>query len=482
MRKLAASGLDPRAALERVRAHGGPELAERLTHLDHVRAARPRDASLDPPGEAAVDADVVFMGGGLSLLIAAELARRGVGVVVLERARAGAAHREWNASASELAPLVDAEIVSRAELETMIVARYREGVCAFHRGSPRRVTGVLDHAVDAGALLARVRDVAARRGVRLIDRASVTGLGASASRVRVGWTGAPDGSRSELVARLAVDARGASSPYATADLVCPTVGGVMRGLRFDPAIGDILVTTEDADDGRQHVWEGFPGRDGELTVYLFYYARAEDSGARGALAPLYARFFETITSYKAGDPALVRPTFGYIPGWSRLTRAPAGPSPRVVVVGDAAARHSPLTFCGFGAMLRSFRPIAAALARAIEQDRAPRAPLAPDEDVHAWTGVLARLMASGSLRGGALNALLDDAFASLEEMGNDRYAALLLDRMTARDFVAFLRRTAERRPSVYFEVMRALGPSPIARWGVSLLLGSVGRSATAGGA
>ena len=456
------------SALDVIREYGGDELAERLAHLDRVRTSRPTDEHLpEHDAEASVDTDVVFMGGGLSLLIAAELARLGVRVVVLERARAGSTHREWNASADELAPLIDGGIVADTELDEMIVARYREGVCAFHGGQPHVVRGVLDHAVDAKALLERVRAVAASRGVRFVDHATVSAIGAGPASVRVRF------GTSELVARVAVDARGASSPYATADLICPTVGGVMRGLDFDPHVGDVLVTTEHAEDGRQHIWEGFPGRPGELTVYLFYYAHANDLAGRGSLLPLYARFFRTLGSYKAGDATLVRPTFGYIPGWSRLTPAPVGPSPRVVLVGDAAARHSPLTFCGFGSMLRSFRPIAGAIAEALDRRRPPRSALFEDEELHAWTGLLARVMASEALHGASLNGLLDDAFSSLEEMGNERFAALLKDRMGARDFVAFLRRTAMKHPSVYGDVMKALGPMKMARWGVHLVRGAL---------
>lgn len=457
--------MDASRAFDIVREHGGAEIAERLAHLDRVHQSRPSDEPLAPPDrDTSVDADVVFLGGGLSLLIAAELARLGIRVVVLERSRAGAVHREWNASAEELEPLVTSGIVTRDELESHVVARYREGICSFHGGAPRTVRGVLDRAVDSGRLLERVREIATLRGVRFEDGASVVGLGLGPSAVRVAFKA--ESGRSELVARLAVDARGASSPYSTGDLVCPTVGGVMGGLRFDPDVGEILVTTEDADQGRQHVWEGFPGRPGELTVYLFYYARRGALG-RDGLVQLYSRFFTTLASYKQGSPVLIRPTFGYIPGWSRLTPAPRGPSKRVVLVGDSASRHSPLTFCGFGSMLRTFQPVASALADAVVENRAPAASLI-DEKVHAWTGLLSRLMASESLRDGALNALLDDAFASLEEMGNESFAALLKDRMSARDFVAFLRRTAKKRPRVYRDVMKALGPSPMARWGVGL--------------
>lgn len=447
----------------------GEEGAERLAHLDRVRGdRRAMDRALPPPdATATVDADVVFAGGGLSLLVAAEAARLGLRAVVIERSRAGAPHREWNASADELSPLVETEIFSRGELEHAVVGRYREGICSFHGGTPRVVRGVLDHAVDAKTLLSAARRACEVRGVRLIDGAAVDAIGAGPSAVRIGF------GAQEIVARVMVDARGAASPYATADLVCPTVGGVVYGLDdVDPEIGDILVTTEHAgEDGRQHVWEGFPGRKGELTVYLFYYAR-RDAVGQGSLAALYERFFASIGSYKRGHGTMLRPTFGYIPGWSRLAPAPRSPSPRVVLVGDAAARHSPLTFCGFGSMLRTFRPAAERIARAIGEGRAP-GEVIHDEPIHAWTGALARVMASGALRGSAMNALLDDAFGTLEAMGNEAFAALLKDRMDARAFTTFLRRTATRHPAVYREAFGALGPAASVRWAARLAAGAM---------
>lgn len=459
-----------------LRERAGREIVERIEHLDAARRDRPRDRALvAPDADAIMDADVVFAGGGLSLLVAAELARLGKRVIVIERARAGAAHREWNASDEELLPLVESGIVTAAELEQLVIGRYRDGICAFHGGAPRHVRGVLDRAVDALPLLERVRAVAESRGVRFIDGASVNGVGGGNEGVAVSWAEGRDAGRGgEVTARIMIDARGASSPYASADLVCPTVGGVLRGVRpgrgpkeLDPDVGEILVTTEHADAGRQHVWEGFPGRSDELTVYLFYYARAAQT-PNAALTTLYARFFETLPSYKEGDIELVRPTFGFIPGWSRLSPAPCGPSPRVVLVGDAAARHSPLTFCGFGSMLRSFIPVARDVAKAIDDGRPPRGSIVPEDRVHAWTGALATVMASGALAGPKLNALLDAAFAVLEDMGNDDFASLLKDRMSGPRFTEFLRATGARHSAVYREVLRALGPVASARWGVRL--------------
>jgi len=487
------------ATLRRLEERVGRDVVERIVHLDAMQAhpGKRADGALAPADrDASFDADVLMAGGGLSLLIAAELARLGVRVLVVERTRAGQAHREWNASDDELRPLVRSEIVSDEELRSLIIAQYTHGICAFHGGTPRRVEGVLDRAVAAGPLLEKTRAVCVARGVQFIDGADVDAIGASPFGVRVGWrarshdghdekNGGPSG-RGEALVRWMIDARGASSPYATADLICPTVGGVVRGLargtgarEVDETRGDILVTTEPVckATGLQYVWEGFPGHPGEITVYLFAYANRA-RGPKVTLVDLYTRFFDSIADYKDGEPTLERATFGYIPGWSRLSRAPQSPWPRVLLVGDAAARHSPLTFCGFGAMLRSFQPIARGLAHAVSESNPLLPSLSParsaaaiptnaiaNEAIHEWTGALAAMMASGAMPGNSLNALLDAAFGVLEEMGNEDFAALLQDRMTGDRFTHFLRKTAARQPRVYADVFRALGPAATARWG-----------------
>lgn len=458
-----------------VRERGGDELAERLLHLERVgseaRRAPDPAAIATPEDDERADVDVVIAGGGLHSILAPVLAARGLSVAVVDRARAASAHREWNASAAELRTLVDAGVVDDAELEALVIAKYAYGTCRFAGGGDHRVRGVLDCAVDAGGLLARARARGEALGVRYVDFTHITGHAASARRVRVGLD--QGGRKDAITARVLVDARGAASPFATADLVCPTVGGVMTGLAtgdgpraMRPDVGEILATVDDIDDGRQHVWEGFPGRPGETTVYLFYYARTSE---RPSLLALYARFFETLASYKEGDARLARPTFGLIPGWSRLTPAPRAPRGPIVLVGDAAARHSPLTYCGFGAALRSLRPGADRIAEVVAHgERAATALAVDDRPVHALTGALAHMMASRAFTGSALNALLDAAFGTLAEMGEERYAELLRDEMNARDFLTFLRATAARHPAVWGKVWRGIGPLTATRWGAGL--------------
>ena len=472
--------MTPERARARVADAAGPELLERLDHLEALRAGGERAEEARPPAPQAgevLDADVIVMGGGLWLLVAPLLAARGLRTVVLERARAGQSHREWNASGPELRALVRAGLLDEATLARLVIARYDRGICRFDGGATHPVTDVLDHAVDAGALLEHARAACEARGVRILDEHTVL----SHSTSRDGARARGPGGTIELSALVLVDARGAASPFASADLVCPTVGGVLGGLAegdgpdvVDPRVGEILATVDGIDAGRQHVWEAFPGRPGETTVYLFYYAHASE---RTSLAELYARFFDTLSTFKRGDARLLRPTFGFIPGWSRLTPAPRSGDPRIVLVGDAAARHSPLTYCGFGATLRSLERCADAVLERVTGVPAREACAVDDAPIHALTGILAHVMASRAFGGDELNRLLDAAFASLGELGDDVYGALLRDEMRPRDFTRFLRRTASRHPQVWGEVMRGLGPWTLGRWSLGVARRALGGSA-----
>lgn len=417
--------------------------------------------------------DVALVGGGLSMLFAPLLARRNLSVVVLERALDGTPHREWNASATELQELVDLGLLTAAELAAVVVARYDSGICRWHGGATQRVHDVLDCAVDSGALWLLARAKAEAAGVTLWPGVSVTHEWPDDAGVTLRLVRHPDAAApAPDVLRVAtmVDGRGASSPYARGDLVCPTVGGVLEGLEegqgpllIDPKVGEILVTTEGIEAGRQHLWEAFPGHPGQVAVYLFYYAE------RGSLGPaplerLYDRFASHLSRYKTGNWRLVRPTFGMIPGHSRMRQPVVSPHPRLVLVGDAAGRQSPLTFCGFGAMLRSLRPATDGIERAVRGEH-HGASVVDDAPVHAITGILALMLARADNNGvDKTNALLNAAFTTLEEDGPQGMNALLQDRMGRDEAVRFLWRVGQKYKGVWPAVYKQLGPRDALRW------------------
>jgi lycopene cyclase CruA len=457
----------------------GAETLEHIAQLERDFSAGPRrfelQASGGPDRGATCDFDVVLAGGGLSLVYAAYLARRGLKVAVFDRRKIGCGHREWNISRAELLPLVQSGLFTDEEVRALVLLEYDHGIVRWHGGGTYPVKGVLDCVVDAEKLLDALRARAMEAGATLLDHHGFVGYRIGEGGVLVQLQNRLMQAH-QLTARVFVDGLGAASPHAAFDLCCPTVGGVLENLdRGDDALavdekrGEILVSTEGLEDDRQHIWEGFPAPGGVLTTYLFYYIEPHRLPER-PLMSLYERFFGTRPRYKRGEARLAKPTYGFIPAYSRLGPMPAAPHDRVLLVGDAAGRHSPLTFCGFGSMIRSFLPVADVLRSCLERDRLDQRSLAAawsDPPSLSVMGALTLMMVPGRRRGiGAddVNRLLDAAFSTLSEMGNHTYASFVRDEIGFRDFWTFMRRTAKKRPSIYDEVFAQLTPGEIARW------------------
>ena len=123
------------------------------------------------------------------------------------------------------APLWTSGLFSEAEVQDLVVARYRTGTCRWFGGGDYPVAGVLDHAVDAGVLLAQVRERAEARGVRFLDRHEVIGERAGAGGVTVALRAVDGGAVHTLSAALLVDA-GAMSAFWTAVKAAPVISAV----------------------------------------------------------------------------------------------------------------------------------------------------------------------------------------------------------------------------------------------------------------
>ncbi|MFO0660616.1 MAG: hypothetical protein U0165_12410 [Polyangiaceae bacterium] len=131
----------------------GEEALERIDFLERAWGRRIELAQARWTDTSTPDFDVVLCGGGLWSILAPMLAQRGLRVAILDRGVVGRGHREWNISASELAPFVSSGLFTADELEGLILARYDHGVCRWHGGGTYPVRGVLDHAIDGEQFL-----------------------------------------------------------------------------------------------------------------------------------------------------------------------------------------------------------------------------------------------------------------------------------------------------------------------------------------
>ena len=469
----------------------GPESLAHVQSLDRrwaalIRGEQPpaqvHHGGLPPTDD---DFDVVVAGGSLGLLAALALARRGWRGMVFDQRVAGSAHREWNISREEAEALVKGGLFTQADLDAVAMRHYRTGLVRFAAGqAPTHelwLDNVLDVAIDAGALLRLARAKLEALGVRLLDHREfravwLTDTGPARSVVEVATA---DGRCERYGARLLVNALGATSPLSLAlagtpfSGVCPTVGTVARGYAaegptgVDLDLGEILVTTShaDAQGRRQLMWEGFPGRHDELTVYLFYYD-VVDPARPQSLLDLFEVYFARLAEYKAPGPDFEhrRPVYGFIP--SRHGACPTPTARGVLAVGDASAHQSPLTFCGFGSFVRNLDRVANLADYALRHERLEAADLAQvsaRQTNVSLMWVFARFMSPW--RGGSeVNDIMNRFLAVLATLGEDAVRRFFQDRTTWRDYTVMLLRFAVAFPTVLLWALEVLGWSGIGRW------------------
>lgn len=427
--------------------------------------------------------DVVIAGGGLGLVAGAALAMRGLKALVFDRDRVGAAHREWNISERELAALSAWAIFTTVELKSAIATRYSRGVINFSAegtgvpACPLSLDGVLDVALDAQAILDLARKRFIGAGGTILEGRSFQRLHmAQAGEVSSVFEVEGPGGTEFYGARLAIDTMGSVSPIAMAlnnglpfDGVCPTAGTVMEGLDLDPQTGDVLVSVTPAKGGRQLIWEGFPGRNRETTVYLFYYDKTGPTSAAGqSLLDLFEQYFTLLPTYRPlhAKHKHIKPVYGYIP--ARHGRTGRTAARGLLCLGDSAAGQSPLTFCGFGSFVRHIGRVASLLDYTLEhgllEERHLRM-VSPHQANLRVAWVFSRFMQPwpGS-DPAAVNRLMNIFCRGLRDVGASTTARFLQDRYLFTEYIGIMLATARRYPQVFALTAQVLGPAGLLKW------------------
>jgi len=442
------------------------------------------DGGKMPAGPAVSgDYDIVCAGGTLGMLHAAVMAvRYGWRVLVIDRGEPARSTRDWNISRGELLRLSETGVFTEAELDSLIVRRYRTGWVEFHAPKERRkrlfIDDVLDCAVDADRLLGMAMErVLGTPGSKVAGRTSFRACYRFPDHVVVEAEG-PDGGQLRFRARMLVDAMGIVSPVAMQlnggrpqTHVCPTVGTIATGFEdADYEVGEILASTEPAEItgrgvGRQLIWEGFPARGEEYITYLFFYDSV-DSPNDKSLLNLFETYFRKLPDYKqpgAGFTVL-RPVFGIIPAWSHdgagCTRAVS--DDRILLLGDAASLGSPLTFCGFGSMVRNLDRLTSRLDRAMRADTLGREALAGISAFEHNVASMANLMKymcfdAKTDEPNFVNELMNEVMIVLDSLPPRYRQAMFRDEMTLDELVTVMLKVAWRYPKILAATWTKLG-------------------------
>jgi len=502
-------------------AMGALDHLERIAQLDAIwdaiRRGAPSTISDDlysqPPAPnpqlPAPSYDLIYAGGGLGLLHAVVMARYGYRVLLFDRGEVGCAHREWNISREELRALVEVGFCNWDELRDVIMAEYDSGVVRFFAGPGEQATelwmpGILNVALDANALLRLARRKLEAAGGVVLDgrvfRRVVVNAGEPV-RVQVELARA-DGEIEQHTGRLLLDGMGSGSPLALRRFggapfagVCPTVGTVATGFaagsapdQHNPRVGDILVSVAHAQRGQQYMWEGFPGRADELTVYLFYYdalakhqePRTENQrgtklgsqfsvlGSPPALMQLFEDYFALLPTYKRPGPEFrhLKPVYGYIPARHSLRRQEAALLRGVLPIGDSAAQQSPLTFCGFGSHVRNLRRTTALLHQALGAQLLEPTQLRSISAYQAnvslnW--VFSRFMQPWGAPED-VNRLQNIFLAVLNNLGEDLARRFFRDQMRWGDYHRMVLGMFRRYPQIAGIAWRVLGFHGVRQW------------------
>lgn len=426
--------------------------------------------------------DILYAGGTLGLLHAAVMAKKyDRTVLVIDRAEPGRTTRDWNISEGELFRLADTGVFSRAELDSTIVRRYKTGWVEFHAPAEKRkrlyIDEVLDCAVDADKLLGMARDkVLASSGSQVLGRTSFVGCYQFPDHLVVhveGSSGQPRYFRTQVL----VDAMGIVSPIAMQlnqgrpqTHVCPTAGTIASGFEgVDFEVGEILASTEDAEvsgkRGRQLIWEGFPAKGDEYITYLFFYDKVDSPNDKSLLG-LFEAYFRKLPEYKKPGPnfRIHRPVYGIIPAYfhdgAGCTRVVSGE--RIALLGDAASLSSPLTFCGFGSVVRNLDRMTSGLDRAMREGRLGAVDLAKISAYEPNVASMANLMKymcydPETDDPGFVNEMMNEVMIVLDELPPRYRQAMFRDEMKVEELVTVMLKVAWRYPKILKATWDKLG-------------------------
>lgn len=412
--------------------------------------------------------DVVICGATLGILLGAALAKRGWRVAVLEKGILRGRDQEWNISRRELQDLVELELVTEDELAQAIATEYNPARIQFGDTDPVWVQDVLNVGVDPVYLLERLKQSFLVHGGQLVEQTAFQGTEVYDNGVLVKTDAAP------LSTRLLVDAMGHFSPIVqqarqgeTADGVCLVVGTCAEGYAQNDT-GDLIVSFTPILNQCQYFWEAFPARDGR-TTYLFTYLDSHPD--RIGLVDLFEDYWRLLPEYQSIElPELTvqRALFGFFPCYRNSPlRYPWG---RLVPIGDSSGSQSPLSFGGFGAMIRHLCRLAHGLNEALAQDCLSASdlgwlqPYQPNLSVTWLFQEAMRVSMDQNLAPQQINHLLGTIFNDMAALGEDTLKPFLQDVVQFPALAKTLLATSVKHPALVAQILPQVGPVAIARW------------------
>jgi lycopene cyclase CruP len=414
-----------------------------------------------------VNWDVVVCGGTLGIMLGGALAQRGWRVAVLERGILRGRDQEWNISRKELSVLVELGLLSEEELEEAIATHYNPACIRFLDGVELQVNDVLNIGVDPIYLLDTLKTKFLAASGQLFEQTAFNSATIHPNGVNVS---AGEG----FTTRLLLDAMGHFSPISQQarsgqkpDAVCLVVGSCAQGFPNNET-GDLFASFTPLQNQCQYFWEAFPARDGR-TTYLFTYLDAHPD--RPSLEDLFEDYLRLLLEYQNVELEQLifqRALFGFFPCYRQSPLKPVGD--RILPIGDSSGSQSPLSFGGFGAMIRHLKRLTEGIDQALQADLLDRSALSllqPYQPNLSVTWLFQRAMSVGvnqKIDPDQINTLLSAVFEQMDQLGDRVLKPFLQDVVQFPALSQAMLRTALFHPGVVLRVIPHVGLPALLDW------------------
>ncbi|MBD2232229.1 FAD-dependent oxidoreductase [Phormidium tenue] len=437
-------------------------LRYRTGNLPEQQVIHPTETLLE-----SVEWDVVICGGTLGVLVGAGLAQRGWRVALLERGPLQGREQEWNISRRELAALTELGLLTLDELDAVIASEYNPARIQFGDGELLWVEDVLNVGVDPKGLLERLKAKFLAAGGKLFEHTAF-------DSAQVHPNGVAVTAGQLFTTRLLIDAMGHFSPLvqqargnAKPDAVCLVVGTCAQGYAQNDT-GDLIASFTPLRHQCQYFWEAFPARDGR-TTYMFTYTDADPR--RLSLTDFFEEYWTLLPDYQGvslADLRVQRALFGFFPCYrDSPLRYPWG---RTLAVGDSSGSQSPLSFGGFGAMIRHLERLVAGIDEALGCDRLDSTALGalqPYQPNLSVTWLFQKSMSVGmdqTLAEQHINRMLTAIFAAMAGLGEPTLKPFLQDVVQFPALAKTLAVTSLKYPALVAKIIPQVGLGALVSW------------------
>jgi lycopene cyclase CruP len=420
-------------------------------------------ASIEPI--ALPEYDVAIAGGTLGILIGTTLAQRGLRVVLLERGELRGRVQEWNISRRELDEFVAIGLLDKTELAAVISSEFNPVRVGFNGGADIWVEDVLNIGVSPARLLETLKQKFINAGGKLFEHQPFASVEVHPNGVVINGT---------IRSRLLLDVMGHFSPIVRQarqgqkpDAVCLVVGTCATGFAENRS-GDLIYTFTPIENQCQYFWEAFPANDGR-TTYLFTYIDADPD--RFSLEFLFDEYFRLLPKYQNCELAQLefkRALFGFFPCYRNSPLAPTWD--RILPLGDSSGLQSPLSFGGFGAMVRHLGRLTDGIVGALAANQLTRKELAkllPYQPNLSVTWLFQKSMSIGvnqQSQPDQINQLLNNVFAEMQALGEPVLKPFLQDVVQFVPLLQTLGRTTIVHPIATFKLLPQMGLPTLVNW------------------